>query len=103
MTCQVVHGAAGTPQTVSSAGFAFVERTVADGSFKMQAGEQAGEIAMMRPLETSQGLESGTFSVTMWGAASGADEPGDFAGFGVYGSGDSELFRWGGRQRWKRP
>lgn len=77
-----------------------VERTVADGSFKMQAGEHSGEIAMVRPLETSQGLESGEFSVTMWGAMGGADEPVDFAGFAVYGSGNgdseySELFRWG--------
>ena len=77
-----------------------VERTVSDGSFKMQAGEHSGEIAMVRPLETSQGLESGEFSVTMWGAIGGADEPVDFAGFAVYGSGNgdsefSELFRWG--------
>lgn len=76
---------------------ASVDRTMDSGSLKMQA-TAPGEIAMVRPLDTAQGLESGTFSVTMWGAMGGADEIVDFAGFALYGSGDKELFRWGFRQ-----
>ncbi len=69
-----------------------------DGGFQFKAGEPAGEMAMIRGLDTTAGLDSGTFSVTMWGAMGGADEPGDFAGFAVYGKDGgsySELFRWG--------
>lgn len=69
-----------------------------DGGFKFKAGEPAGEMAMIRDLDTTAGLDSGTFSVTMWGGMGGADEPGDFAGFAVYGKdGDeyNELLRWG--------
>ena len=69
-----------------------------DGGFEFKAGESAGEMAMIRDLNTTEGLDSGTFSVTMWGGMGGADEPGDFAGFAVYGKdGDeyNELFRWG--------
>lgn len=69
----------------------------ADRGFYMQAGETAGEMAMVRDLEAGEGLVSGSFSLTMWGAAGGADEPGDFAGFAVYGANDRELFRWGWR------
>ena len=66
-----------------------------DGGFIMQAGENPGETAMMRSLNTDVGLASGTFTVSMWGPEGGADEPGDFAGFAVYGANDTELFRWG--------
>lgn len=68
-----------------------------DGGFRVQANEQSGEMAMVRDLNTDVGLTSGTFEVTVWGADGGADEPGDFSGFAVYGANDSELFRWGFR------
>lgn len=58
-----------------------------DGGFQFKAGEPAWEMAMIRGLDTTAGLDSGTFSVTMWGAMGGADEPGDFAGFAVYRAG----------------
>ena len=70
-----------------------------DGGFQFQAGAQQGEMAMIRDLDTTVGLDSGIFSVTMWGAMGGADEQGDFAGFAVYGRDENneynELFRWG--------
>lgn len=74
-------------------------RTISnDGGFRVQANAQAGEIAMVRDLNTDLGLTSGEFKVTVWGAAGGADERGDFSGIAVYGANDSELFRWGVRQ-----
>lgn len=74
----------------------------ASGGFYMKAGADGGEIAMIRSLETAEGvpvsLESGQFTVREWGVA---DEAGDFLGFAVYGSSDgtdgSELIRWGVR------
>lgn len=72
-----------------------VSKISGTGGFIMQAGADPGETAMMRSLDTEVGLASGEFSVTVWGAGGGADERGDFAGFAVYGSNDSELFRWG--------
>lgn len=71
---------------------ASVTRIVENKRFQMQSGEAKGEIAMVRPLDTQTGLESGEFTVTMRGTA---DEPGDFVGFAVYGTSDNELFRWG--------
>ena len=74
-----------------------VRKVAEDGGFLLQAGETAGEMAMVRDLEAGEGLVSGSFSLTMWGAAGGADEAGDFAGFAIYGANDRELFRWGWR------
>lgn len=74
-----------------------IVKVAADGGFLMQAGETAGEMALVRGLETETGLTSGEFTVTVWGADGGADEEGDFSGFALYGAGDRELFRWGFR------
>ncbi len=58
-----------------------------DGGFQFKAGEPAGEMAMIRGLDTTAGLDSGTFSVTMWGVMGGADEP---AGGGAGGAAGAE-------------
>lgn len=72
--------------------------TIADnGGFRLQAGSDDGETIVMRDLNTDVGLTEGTFNVTSWGTA---DEPGDFAGYAIYGNVDGsskELFRWGGQ------
>ena len=77
-------------------GDATVTRSLEGGDFTMQAGEDKGEIVMLRPLDTQLGLVSGDFSTGLQGTA---DEPGDFVGFAVYASADgapgSELIRWG--------
>lgn len=70
--------------------------TIADnGGFRLQAGSDDGETIVMRDLNTDVGLTEGTFNVRSWGTA---DEPGDFAGYAIYGNVDGsskELFRWG--------
>ena len=61
-------------------------------SFYMQAGADRADFSVVRELGTDAGLERGTFSVTGYGVV---DEPGDFAGFAVYGANGKELFSWG--------
>ena len=68
------------------------EASGAEGSFYMQAGADRADFSVVRELGTDVGLERGTFSVTGYGVV---DEPGDFAGFAVYGADEKELFSWG--------